>query len=100
VVRSTDALRKLVRDGLRSDNANRGVVSSLQLAGQRQLARMASEVAKLRRHHSACKLQRAWRSFTAACLTTRHFALSFARTGLTGIEDELLVRFNFFGALK
>lgn len=72
-----------------SDN---GVLGSLQLAGQRILARRSVEIARLRRHHSARKLQRAWRSFARASLTTRHFAVAFVRTGLPGLAIDSLVR--------
>jgi hypothetical protein len=53
-----------------------------QRQGEQFLARRAAEVARLRRRHSARRLQRAWRAFARTRRATAALAAAFAASGV------------------
>ncbi len=56
-----------------------------QRPGEQFLARRAGEVARLRRRHSARRLQRAWRAFARQRRTTAALAAGFAASGVPAL---------------
>ena len=61
-----------------------------QRQGEQFLARRAAEVARLRRRHSARRLQRAWRAFAATRRPTAALAAAFAASGVPALAGVAL----------